>query len=294
MGSLFKSKAPPEPPKIETAAPNVTDLVGGTRSRTIKKPDGTQEIIIEPLDLSPEDKALYDTYTDLVKTNIAGFNSLSVAASAYDIPGFKSVIDAQRTILESTRNKAASESVRRTEESLARRGLSDSTAATELRAVQDAAIREQALSDERNLVLTAESLRTDALNRALTGINIGTQGMQTQKAQQQASGQFVSGTALQALNSTANIQNQNYQNQLNAFNSRQPSFGQQLLTTAAGAAGYGLAGGFGGAGAGLLSGLFGGASKAAAPSVGGDFLGMGNAFTQAVQGLPGITRARVN
>jgi hypothetical protein len=261
-------------------APNVTDLVGGTRSRTIKNPDGTQEIIIEPLEMSPEDKALYEQYQTLLTSNLTGFSSLATAASAYDLPAFKPVIDAYRTQLQTTRDKASSEAVRRSEEQLARRGMTDSTAATELRAVQDAALREQSLSDERNLIITAEALRTDALNRALTGINIGTQGLDTKKAQQQASGQFASGTALQALNSSANIQNQNYQNQLQAFNSRQPSFGQQLLTTAAAAAGYGLTGGFGNP-SGLLGGLFGGAAKEAAPTIGGDPFGYGNAFTSA-------------
>lgn len=156
--------APPPPPPAEPI--DIIDEVLGIQQITVKKPDGTKQLVRRELPLSPEEEALRKQYQDIVTEQVGIIEQLSSPALAINIPEFKPVLDEYRR-QRGLEIKRTFEDVTRTqEESLARRGIADSTAATEVRAARDVAQQTALDQADRNTSLVAEQLRSDAIGRA--------------------------------------------------------------------------------------------------------------------------------
>lgn len=249
-----KNKAPAAP-KVEPA-PDIYDNIGKTITRTITGPDGKKQTIIERMPLTPEEKSAEDNLKRLTEENLQRFERLSGIAMAVDIPEFADTVGRLRTEQTRIREQTFREGNRLQEQGLARSGLQDSSSAAAARNTERQALVDTARTDENNLNLLAEDLRTAALGRTKELLNLGVGLSETQANRLNQAAQFGAGLSQQSFSSYNTANQAAYANQLAAFNSRKPSFGSQLLG-AAGTLGAAYLGGpamlggslFGGAGA---------------------------------------------
>jgi len=160
MGSLFKSSAPaPTPP----APPNtIRDEIGGVEQVPVTNADGSITYVTRRLPLTAEQQAERDQLDAIMSESLGEIRKLSSADYAADE-------DTQRILSqwEQTQTKLLGKQVaartQSEEETLARRGLSDSTAAND--------VRRQRLLDqqdaEQNVSLMKDEMASQVRNEKL-------------------------------------------------------------------------------------------------------------------------------
>lgn len=206
-------------PTITTTDPfEVENLLSNTRRRFVKGPDGRQRVVIEEIERDPQEQALIDNLKNLRAQTAQTITDLSSIEAAINIEQFKPVIRDQRSLLDKQVTQQFEGIARRQEEQLAQRGISDSTAATELRSVREGIEQATRQQNELNLSLTAENLRNSALQRAGAANTLAESFLQQQFSN--------------AINASANVgnlgaqaQSTQLQGQTNLFNQRMSSFG---------------------------------------------------------------------
>jgi hypothetical protein len=227
MGSFFKGKkapAPPPPPAPKT----VQDLINGVETVTETR-DGKEYVITRQLPLTAEQQAFKDDITkrldniDKIGQGLAVLN-----------PDYKPMVDAMRAWQQQTRGQLFGEAARTQQDELARRGLGNSTAAANASLQLGRQMGEQVQQDELNLFGLAEQQRAADLERQKSALALRSDINTGELARLGSAGQATASRQESRLGTDANIQQQNYNNQLEAFKSQRPSLGSTLLSTAAG------------------------------------------------------------
>lgn len=218
------------------------DNIFGTSAREVDGPNGKQ--IVLDVNYSPEDQAKLDTLNTQYNQYLGQLQSLSSISSAVDIPEFQPVIAATRANQAQARQDAYNQRSKLEEEQLANRGLADSTAGTEVRQTRGDDLQKAAQSDENNVVLLAEQLRTNALQNTTNGLNITGNAIQQDKTNRESSANNLLSQMLNLYGQDNNVQNQNYAAQLAAYNAQQTQQQQifQNLTSLAGGIGNATSG----------------------------------------------------
>lgn len=157
MGSLFKQETPPPPP-----APPMTlvrDEVNNVEQVPVKNADGSVTYVTRRIPLSAEEQKERDTLDAIMKETLADINRLSQGDYTPDAATQKR-LDAWSATRRDVLDDTFSERTRQEENTLARRGLQDSSAGADVRRQrrldrQDANVamqreREQLVSDLRN------------------------------------------------------------------------------------------------------------------------------------------------
>lgn len=224
MGSFFKSKKAPAPPP-PPAPKIVQDLINGVETVTETR-DGKEYVITRQLPLTPEQQAIKDDITRRLDNLDKISEGLAIAN-----PDFKPMVDAMRAWQQQTRGQMFGEAARAQSDELARRGLSNSTAAAQASTALSSQMGTQTQQDELSLFGLAEDLRAQQINRDVGNLQLrlGTQGDENIRLTN--AGINTANTQANRLSLDSQIQQTNYQNQLNAFNAKKPSAFQSLLNT---------------------------------------------------------------
>ena len=224
------------------------DEIFGTSVRTVDTPNGKQTVI--GVNYSPEDQARLDKLQTSYDSYMADLDSLTSMASAIDIPAFSPVITATREDQRLAREDAYKQRSSLEEETLAQRGVADSSSATEVRQQRGVDLTKQASADERAVILLAEDLRNNAVTRDMQGLQFSAGELQQDKVNRATSAQNLMSNQLAFYGQDNNIANANYANQMANYQAKVTQQNQifKNLTGLAMAAGTAGAGG-GGAGA---------------------------------------------
>lgn len=251
MGEFFKSKkAPPPPPP---AAPQIVqDLINGVETVTEDR-DGQKVTITRQLPLTPEQQKIKDD----ISARLDRIDALSSGLAALN-PDYKPMTDAIRAWQLQTRGQMFGEAARAQQDELARRGLSNSTAAAQSNALLALSQGQQTQQDEINLFGLAEDQRNAELNRLGNALQLRQDTNQQNLNNLSAAGQNTAARQESRLTLDNSLQQTNYQNQLNAFQAQRPSMFQNLLNTGVTLGSAYLTGG------GSLGGLLGGKAASAA------------------------------
>lgn len=219
--------------------PNVVNSIFGVESKIeeFERADGTKGTRLVTTGTSPEQNAFIQQLSDQLISLNTDIQNLSSLTAAIDNEQFEPVVQAQREFQAEAREKAFKERSRLEEETLARRGLEDSTAAQEARQQRGAALQDQIVQDERSLTLLAEDLRNQQLQRSAGALQTGL-GIQStlNQAGQQATGTQLGLGQLQLGQGQLGLQNEAaiFQSRLAA----QQAQGQAFTDTLTGAAGF--------------------------------------------------------
>lgn len=222
MGSLFKSPSPPAaPPPAQPM--DVIDEINGIRETVVTRPDGTKELRRTAMPLSAEQQALKEQFDRIVNTQLTAIETLSRPELATSIAEFQPALKAFRDQVTRGLDRSQAQTTRVSEEALARRGLAQSTAATELRNVQAnefAAQRQQAAEQE---TLLAEDLRNQAIGRSQNLLALATQRQDQQALRYLNAQQAAASSQLGLLQAQQAANQLQYSAQLNAFQAQQQS-----------------------------------------------------------------------
>lgn len=246
----------------------VNDILGVSGKREeFTRSDGTKGTRIVATGATPEMNEFISSLTESVQSLVGDITELSQIGAAIDNEAFDPVLQAVRENQKEAREQTFKDTSRLQEETLAKRGLEDSTAAIEGRSQLGSQLNKQATQDERDLVLLAEQLRDQQIQRSGVGLQTtqGERGTLATGAENQRAGSINLASAQQGLQlsaATSMFQDRNAANSAQAGN---------FLATAGTA--FGAAGGFSGISSGF-SNLFGSgaginaaASKAAQQSI---------------------------
>lgn len=246
MGSLFRPKTPtlpPPPPKQELM--DFIDETSGIEQRVVTRPDGKKEIVRKELPLTPEEQAFRDDIKNRLQNAFDKITAMTNVVSAYDVPEFQDQLKAFERNLKTNVDESFRVATKAQEEALARRGLSDSTAATESRRaifrqrqkaeqqvrdrtlLQAEQLRAAEIARQQNLFGLASGQQQQLFNRGLQSSAFG-QGLQTA----QLSSQLAYNQALQQ----RNLQQANLQMQANSIGAS--AFGNLLGAAGTFAGGY--------------------------------------------------------
>ena len=236
MGSFFKSKkAPPAPPP--PAPKIVQDLINGVETVTETR-DGQEYVITRQLPLSAEQQAIKDR----ISASLDRIDALSSGLAVLN-PEYVPMVEQLRSWQQQTRGQMFGEAARAQGDELARRGLGNSTAAAQARNNLNLQLGQQTQADEVNLFGLAEQQRAAELGRLGGALELRS-GINQQNLQNlSAAGQNTANMQGNRLQIDSAIQQQNYNNQLQAFQSQRPSAFSSLLSTAAGLGAAYLTGG---------------------------------------------------
>lgn len=203
----------------------------GVQQKTVTNPDGSKQVVISQLALSPEEQRLKDSIDATLQSSIDQLATLS----GTDFSDFmdEQVVQDFQSYNTALLDKSFGKATQQQEEILAQRGLSDSTAATETRAAligQQANQREEAGLQAINF---AQNLRTNRIAEAAQNVNIANALSTGSQANINAGinqSLTASGQGLQAQSLAQNASQFNQQMKLNKQNSK-----NQLMGTLAGA-----------------------------------------------------------
>ena len=224
MGSFFKSKkAPPPPPP--PAPKIVQDLINGVETVTETR-DGQGYVITRQLPLTAEQQTIKDDIT----RRLDNIDRISQGLAVLN-PDFAPMVEATRAWQQQTRGQMFGEVARAQSDELARRGLSNSTAAAQASTALSGQMGQQVQKDELGLFTLAEQMRSDQLNREGNNLNLrlGVQGAENTRLTN--AGNQTANQQSNRLTLDSQIQQQNYNNQLQAFQAQKPSAFQSLLNT---------------------------------------------------------------
>jgi hypothetical protein len=215
MGSVFKPKVPavptPPPPSI------YRDEVGGTEQVPIQNADGSTTYVTRRLPLTPDQQREQDEYKNIMSTALVEIRRLSATDFADDptvnqaLEQFKSA--QSRALSQSLQQRTESE-----EQSLARRGVLDSTAAQTVRRQRAADERDARQQIVQATDVVKEDIRNDrlGLQQNLYSLAANRQDLDQVKAQQSASS---------GLNATLGINNANRASLMDYYSRQANSFG---------------------------------------------------------------------
>lgn len=185
MGSLFSSKQPAPP----TPAPpsTIRDEVNGVEQVPVTNPDGSITYISRALPLTAEQQAAKDELDVIMKESLNQIQKLSATDYSAD-SSTRKILDDWSSIQDRLLKKQVDSRTQNEEQTLARRGLSDSSAAD--------AVRRQRLLDaqeaEKNLALQKDEMnnqiRADrlALQQNLYNLAASTSNASAARTQQAA------------------------------------------------------------------------------------------------------------
>lgn len=187
----------------------INEILGvETVEEEFTRPDGTKgKRLVTRTNLSPEEEARLEELDKAYDNLFADLNSLVQTEAAITSPVFEPVVTAVRQQQAEARSDAFKERSRLEEEVLARRGIADSTAATELRQQRSSDLSDQAVKDERNLILLAEQLRNDQLQRTGIGLNFAAGQRQQDLSNRVAGGQQTQAAQLNFFGAENDLQN---------------------------------------------------------------------------------------
>lgn len=232
-------------PNAEFQTFDVTDLISNVSQRVVTRPDGTKEVIVERLPLSPQEEKFAADLQSFVNQGLTDLQELTKVSAAIDLEAFKPVTDAVRAQQERTLDAAFEQRQRQEEEFLAATGLQDSTAAVQARAVRGQDFQEAFRQIGDDVTLLAENLRQQQLGRTLSGLGFAT-GRQDVASQLTAAAQAnVGALGLNFGNAANQFAQQNIQNQL-AVGQIKAQDRAALFQAVGTAVGFGFSGGFGG------------------------------------------------
>lgn len=222
MGSLFKGKKAPAPPP--PPAPKVVqDLINGVETVTETR-DGQEYVITRQLPLTPEQQA----FKDDISKRLDNIDRIGQGLAVLN-PDYKPMVDALRSWQQQTRGQIFGEAARAQQDELTRRGLGNSTAAANASLQLGRQMGEQVQQDELNLFGLAEQQRTGDLERAQNALALRSDINTGELSRLGQAGAQTAANQQSRLSLDNQIQQQNYQNQLQAFQSQRPSLGSQLL-----------------------------------------------------------------
>lgn len=161
MGSLFKTSTPaPTPPAPPST---IRDEINGVEQVPVTNPDGSITYITRAIPLTEEQKAQKDQIDAILKESLGEIQKLSAADYAPDDVTQK-ILDQWKTTQGDLLKTQVTERTQAEEEELARRGLSDSTAAQSVRRQRslDQQKAEQGLQTATDDM--AEQIRNDKLS----------------------------------------------------------------------------------------------------------------------------------
>jgi hypothetical protein len=223
--SFFKGKKAPAPPP-PPAPKIVQDLINGVETVTETR-DGREYVITRQLPLSPEMQAMKDDIT----ARLDNIDRLSQGLAVLN-PDYKPMVEAMRAWQQQTRGQLFGEAARAQQNELAKRGLGNSTAAANASLQLGRQMGDRVQQDELNLFGLAEQQRATELQNQTNALGLRDAFNQQQLQNATAAGINTANQQQSRLSLDANIQQQNYQNQLAAFQSQRPSLGSQLLGAA--------------------------------------------------------------
>jgi hypothetical protein len=225
MGGFLKGKkAPPPPPPV--APKIVQDLINGVETVTETR-DGKEYIITRQMPLTPEQQAFKD---DIIK-RMDNIDRISQGLALLN-PDYAPMVQSLRAWQQQTRGQLFGEAARAQQDELARRGLGNSTAAANASLQLGRQMGEQVQQDELNLFGLAEQTRAEDLQRQGSNLALRTNVNQQNLQNLSNAGAQTSATQQSSLSLDNQIQQQNYQNQLAAFQSQRPSLANQLVGAA--------------------------------------------------------------
>lgn len=218
------------------------DNIFGTSVKEVNGPNGKQTVIDRTL--SAADQAKLDSLNQMYSSYLGDLESLTSIASAMDIPEFQPVLQATRENQRLAREDAYKQRASLEENTLARRGVADSTTASDVRQLRGQELTRQASQDERDLILMSEQLRDNALARTGNGLNFVGNQIQQDKTNALNSTNMLLGNRAGMFSAANGAQAQNYQQQVGAIQANNQQ-NQQFWSDIGGSAGF-LAGSFGG------------------------------------------------
>lgn len=239
-------------PKVsapQIAQPEILDIIdqiAGIEQVTVTGPDGKKQIIRRELPLTAEQQQEKELIDRLIGDNLKLIEELSAPDLATALPEFQPAIEAFRATID----KGIRESFRRTadleEEVLARRGVADSTSATEIRGDREARTQEAFSQARRDEITFAEQLRGQAIGRATNLLGLAAGRQDAQAGQALASLGQLQSSQLGLLNANTAVNTANANLAFQADNLARSIQGSRInaISQAAGA-GFGLAGGSG-------------------------------------------------
>lgn len=193
----------------------------GVEQKTVTRPDGSKQLVISKLPLTPEEQRIKDTVQQNLQQSLTGLQQL-MGTNYSDFMDEQVVQDFEKyqsALLDRSFGKATQQQ----EEALAQRGISESTSGTEYRAAlagQQAEQREQA---GLQTISFAQNLRQNKLAEAAQNVNIANAlqtGQQANLAQGVSGAQSAASLGLQSQQlgmqgQMFNIQQQNQAKQQN-------------------------------------------------------------------------------
>lgn len=222
MGSLFKKNKPPSPPPPPPPA-GYRDEIGGTEQVPVKNKDGTITYITRRLPLTEEQKKEQEAYDAIVKEALKEIEHLSSSSYTPDASTQK-ILDAWKQersdyIDENFEKRSDVE-----EQNLARRGLSDSSAAEAIRRQRREDVRKSYLTLDNETEMMADDIRQNNLSYQQNLYNLASsrKNLDQAKLMQSAGNAMSQVNATNAFNRASimdyyNRQNAAYQNQSSRF-----------------------------------------------------------------------------
>ncbi|MCP5405780.1 MAG: hypothetical protein H6922_06130 [Pseudomonadaceae bacterium] len=249
MGSLFsapKIPAPPPPPPPST----VRDEINNVEQVPVTNADGSVTYITRALPLSAEDQAKKDELDGIMKDALAEIQKLSAADYADDAET-KRVLDLWQTKQEELVGKGFEARGKAEEESLARRGLSDSSSALAVRRQRQLDLQDAKQNVELGREALSDNVRGERLGLQQNLYNIAAGASDTATARQFESA--VKGqSAVAAINAQRSASLLDYYDRTAASQSGRSPFasafggglGGSLGRTVGGGGPFGVVGGF--------------------------------------------------
>ena len=180
MGSIFKSSTPPPPPP-PPPAPTIRDEIGGTEQVAVKNKDGTTTYVTRKLPLTAEQQGERDELQRIMGEALSEIEKLSSADYTADAETQKildSWEESRSNYLEESYNERRYEE----EKILARRGLSDSSAATRARRQLRLDRQDAQQTLEREKTLLGNDIRNQRLASQQNLYGIAAQGINADEA----------------------------------------------------------------------------------------------------------------
>ena len=207
----FSSRDMPGIPSIKPPK-DVLNQILGVETRITKDEEGN-DVIMNSLNLSPEDQARLDQLESTFDNYLVDLKNLTTITAAIDDPTYEPVLNAVRDQQAMARKAAYNERAMLEEDTLAKRGLADSTAGSTVRDARGKALQDQVEMDETNLVLMAEQLRDQQIQRTGQTLEFATNKLNFDTAARVNQGN-VNFAQQQQLFGNENAQQQNYYSNL--------------------------------------------------------------------------------
>lgn len=173
MGSLFKPKVPDTPSAPPQPDYDTQDLINKVQSKIVTGPDGKKTVITSRMDLTPEEQALEDRYKKLTEDSLSRYEALSKTDWMNQVPEAKQAMDAFYNYNRNAIDNSFRASTGAQESQLARYGVENSTAATELRSANQANYQDALANLDSQKYQLGEGIRQQEQNNALQLYGIG-------------------------------------------------------------------------------------------------------------------------